>query len=147
MRDERLEVSVTFDERRGYIATAPELRSPVTALSLGGLRRRLEALRRALRVAWSPCVTAPRIVTRAAAPPCTDLGSGNRFGASVRAAPCASVRNGALMGLPPAARTGMAASGCRSPHWRGPGGRKRSAKEKGRRSHPPREFNDCGIFE
>src|SRR5437762_9108522 len=38
MRDERLEVSVTFDERRGYIGTAPELRQPVLALSLGGLR-------------------------------------------------------------------------------------------------------------
>ncbi len=44
MRDERLEVSVTFDERRGYVATAPELRQPVTALSLGGLRRKVEAL-------------------------------------------------------------------------------------------------------
>jgi hypothetical protein len=33
-----------FDERRGYVATAPELRQPVTALSLGGLRRRIEAL-------------------------------------------------------------------------------------------------------
>jgi hypothetical protein len=33
MRDERLEMSVTFDERRGYIASAPELRQPVTALS------------------------------------------------------------------------------------------------------------------
>src|SRR4029453_7434920 len=38
MRDERFEVSVTFDERRGYIVTAPELRQPVLALSLGGLR-------------------------------------------------------------------------------------------------------------
>ena len=27
MPDERLEVSVTFDERRGYIASAPELAS------------------------------------------------------------------------------------------------------------------------
>jgi hypothetical protein len=44
MRDERLEVSVTFDGRRGYVATAPELRQPVTALSLGGLRKRIEAL-------------------------------------------------------------------------------------------------------
>jgi hypothetical protein len=44
MRDERLEVSVTFDPAKGYVATAPELRSPVTALSLGGLRRRIEAL-------------------------------------------------------------------------------------------------------
>ena len=42
--DERLEVSVTFDARHGYIASAPELRQPVVALSLGGLRRRIEAL-------------------------------------------------------------------------------------------------------
>jgi hypothetical protein len=40
MRDERLEVSVTFDER-GYVGSAPELRSPVVALSLGGLRRKI----------------------------------------------------------------------------------------------------------
>ena len=43
MPDERLEVSVTFDER-GYIGSAPELRQAVVALSLGGLRRRIEAL-------------------------------------------------------------------------------------------------------
>jgi hypothetical protein len=43
MPDERLEVNVTFDER-GYIASAPELRSAVVALSLGGLRRKIEAL-------------------------------------------------------------------------------------------------------
>ena len=42
MREERLEVSVTFDERHGYVASAPELRSPVMALSLGGLRRKIE---------------------------------------------------------------------------------------------------------
>jgi len=41
---DRFEVNVTFDERRGYVASAPELRQPVTALSLGGLRRRIEAL-------------------------------------------------------------------------------------------------------
>ena len=41
MREERLEVSVTFDER-GYIGSAPELRWPVVALSLGGLRRKVE---------------------------------------------------------------------------------------------------------
>jgi hypothetical protein len=29
---------------RGYVATTPELRQPVTALSLGGLRKRIEAL-------------------------------------------------------------------------------------------------------
>ena len=43
MPDERLEVSVTFDER-GYIGSASELRSPVVALSLGGLRRKIEVL-------------------------------------------------------------------------------------------------------
>jgi hypothetical protein len=43
MRDERLE-SVTFVPAKGYVASAPELRQPVTALSLGGLRRRVEAL-------------------------------------------------------------------------------------------------------
>ena len=42
MRDGRLKVSVTFDARHGYIASAPELRQPVVALSLGGLRRRIE---------------------------------------------------------------------------------------------------------
>ena len=42
MRDERFEVTVTFDERRGYIASAPELRQPVVELSLGGLRKRIE---------------------------------------------------------------------------------------------------------
>jgi hypothetical protein len=36
------EVAVTFDERRGYVASAAELRSPVVALSLSGLRRRIE---------------------------------------------------------------------------------------------------------
>jgi hypothetical protein len=44
MRDERLEVSVTFVPAKGYVASAPELRQPVTALSLGGLRHRIEAL-------------------------------------------------------------------------------------------------------
>jgi hypothetical protein len=44
MSGERLEVAVTFDERRGYVATAPGLRAPVVALSLGGLRRRVEEL-------------------------------------------------------------------------------------------------------
>ena len=42
MREERLEVSVTFDERHGYIASAPRLRQPIVALSLGGRRRRIE---------------------------------------------------------------------------------------------------------
>src|SRR5262245_21082937 len=43
-KDGRFDVAVTFDERRGYVGTAPELRSPVIALSLGGLRRKVEAL-------------------------------------------------------------------------------------------------------
>jgi hypothetical protein len=42
-KDGRFDVSVTFDERRGYVGTHPELRAPVTALSLGGLRRKVEA--------------------------------------------------------------------------------------------------------
>src|SRR5260221_14556854 len=40
---DRFEVSVTFDPAKGYAATAPELREPVLALSLGGVRRRVEA--------------------------------------------------------------------------------------------------------
>jgi hypothetical protein len=40
---DRLEVAVTFDPARGYVGTAPGLRQPVTALSLGGLRRKIEA--------------------------------------------------------------------------------------------------------
>jgi hypothetical protein len=44
MREERLEVSVTFVPAKGYVASAPELRQPVVAVSLGGLRRRIEAL-------------------------------------------------------------------------------------------------------
>jgi hypothetical protein len=42
MRNDRLEIGVTFDSVRGYIASAPELRAPVVALSLGGLRKRIE---------------------------------------------------------------------------------------------------------
>jgi hypothetical protein len=41
MSGDRLEVNVTFDER-GYIGCAPELRQAVVALSLGGLRRKIE---------------------------------------------------------------------------------------------------------
>ena len=33
---------MSFEERHGYVGTHPQLRSPVTALSLGGLRRRIE---------------------------------------------------------------------------------------------------------
>ena len=55
MRDERFEVTVTFDERRGYVASAPELRHPIVALSLASLRKRIEiaaiARRRSRRAA------------------------------------------------------------------------------------------------
>jgi hypothetical protein len=44
MRTRRLEVSVSFNERRGYVGTAPELRAPVVALSLSSLRRRIEVV-------------------------------------------------------------------------------------------------------
>jgi hypothetical protein len=39
---ERFIVAVTFDAERGYIGSAPELRQPVTALSLAVLRKRIE---------------------------------------------------------------------------------------------------------
>ena len=45
MGNGRFNVAVSFDERCGYVGTHPELRSPVTALSLGGLRRRIEIAR------------------------------------------------------------------------------------------------------
>ena len=35
---------MTSDAERGYVASAPELRPPIVALSLGGLRRRIEIL-------------------------------------------------------------------------------------------------------
>jgi hypothetical protein len=38
------EIGVSFDPMRGYFTTGSELRTPVVALSLGGLRRRIEAL-------------------------------------------------------------------------------------------------------
>jgi hypothetical protein len=41
--DGRFDVAVSFDERRGYVGTHPELQLPVIALSLGGLRRKVEA--------------------------------------------------------------------------------------------------------
>jgi hypothetical protein len=40
MRDERLEVSVTFEPAKGSVATVPDLAEPITALSLAVLRRR-----------------------------------------------------------------------------------------------------------
>ena len=44
MSGDRLEIKVTFDER-GYIGSAPELRQAVVALSLGGLRRKIDPIR------------------------------------------------------------------------------------------------------
>ena len=40
---EKLIVSVSYGER-GYVGSHPDLRAPVMALSLDGLRRKLEAL-------------------------------------------------------------------------------------------------------
>jgi hypothetical protein len=42
MSGERLEVSVTFEPAKGYVATVPDLAEPITALSLALLRRRIE---------------------------------------------------------------------------------------------------------
>ena len=36
------EIGVSFDPMRGYFTTGSELRTPVVALSLGGLRRHIE---------------------------------------------------------------------------------------------------------
>ena len=41
---DRVVVNVTFNPDVGYVGTSPELQQAVTALSLGGLRRRMEAL-------------------------------------------------------------------------------------------------------
>ena len=35
---------MTYDAERGYIASAPELRQPIVALSLTSLRKRIEVL-------------------------------------------------------------------------------------------------------
>ena len=48
MRDERLEVSVTFDER-GYIGSAPELRSAVVRSLTNGLPSRTNVCTRRKR--------------------------------------------------------------------------------------------------
>jgi hypothetical protein len=42
MSGERIEVSVTFEPAKGYVATVPDLAEPITALSLALLRRRIE---------------------------------------------------------------------------------------------------------
>ena len=42
MSADKLDVAVTFDASCGYIGSVPGLKAPVVALSLGGLRRRIE---------------------------------------------------------------------------------------------------------
>ena len=56
---------MTFDER-GYIGSAPELRWPVVALSLGGLRRKIE-------IAMLPDESC-----RCPLPPSADIGPGGQ---------------------------------------------------------------------
>jgi hypothetical protein len=41
---EKIFIAVTFNPDCGYVGTSPELHAPVVALSLGGLRRKIEAL-------------------------------------------------------------------------------------------------------
>jgi hypothetical protein len=41
---DRFSINVTYDPERGYVGTAEGLQQPVIALSLGGLRRKVEAL-------------------------------------------------------------------------------------------------------
>ena len=41
---DKLPLAVTFNPDCGYVGTSPELRAPVVALSLGGLRAKVEAL-------------------------------------------------------------------------------------------------------
>ena len=41
---DKIAIAVTFNPDCGYVGTSPELRAPVVALSLGGLRRKIEAL-------------------------------------------------------------------------------------------------------
>ncbi len=43
MSGERLEVCMTFDSAKGYVAMVPDLAESLTALSLDGLRRRIGA--------------------------------------------------------------------------------------------------------
>ena len=41
---EKIFVDVTYDASRGYVGRSPDLRAPVVALSLSGLRHKIEAL-------------------------------------------------------------------------------------------------------
>jgi hypothetical protein len=76
MREERLEVSVTFNERHGYVASAPELRHPIVALSLASLRKRIEI---ALLPDHVRVVAAPRRSRRARAAPPAGAGALSRI--------------------------------------------------------------------
>jgi hypothetical protein len=74
MRDERFEVSVSFDPTRGYFTTGTALRTPVVALSLGGLRRRVGGRTAARRARRS---TAARRSRRVRAQPSSPLSVGS----------------------------------------------------------------------
>jgi hypothetical protein len=39
---DKLTIAVTFRPDQGYVGSAPDLRAPVVALSLAGLRRKIE---------------------------------------------------------------------------------------------------------
>ena len=41
---DKIAIAVTFNPDCGYVGTSPELRAPIVALSLGGLRRKIQAL-------------------------------------------------------------------------------------------------------
>jgi hypothetical protein len=76
MSGKRLDVTVTYNAERGYVASAPELRQPVTALSLGDLRRRIEIAMLPER----PRRAAARWSCRARAPPPPGAGATGRAG-------------------------------------------------------------------
>ena len=63
---DRRDVTVTYDARHGYIASAPELRQPIVAFSLGGLRRRVEALMLSDDVALCSSMVSPSASATAA---------------------------------------------------------------------------------
>jgi alpha/beta hydrolase fold len=97
--------AVSFDERRGYVGTHPELRSPVTALSLGGLRRRIEiALRSMSTSSWSLTVARGSSATAGGC-------RGGRGGLMLDPGVCAGVRAKQLNRCPAAACSPACRSG------------------------------------
>jgi hypothetical protein len=60
LRDEWFKVSVSFDERRGYVALVPDLAEPITALSLAVLRRLMDDW---ARYCSSPAASKGEVVT------------------------------------------------------------------------------------